>query len=104
MSRPAAYRRLWSHELKEIVIRIVVFNRSADYNPKSDPVVRVEAHPSSKARTVLRRRQSGRLQAEIAKDIAHETRATLKPFTDGFATSSSNGRAQCGLTARRLRR
>jgi hypothetical protein len=55
MSRPAAYRRLWSHELKEIVIRIAVFNRSADYNPKSDPVVRVEAHPSSKARTVLRR-------------------------------------------------
>lgn len=95
--------RCRSHELKEIVIRIAVFNRSADYNPKSDPVVRVEAHPSSKARTVLRRRQSGRLQAEIAKDIAHEIRAILKSFTDGFATSTSNGRVQYGLTGRRLR-
>ncbi len=41
-------------ELKEYVIGLEVFDRGASYDPRVDPIVRVEAPPPGEAESLLR--------------------------------------------------
>jgi hypothetical protein len=43
-------------ELKEYVIGVEVFDRGASYDPRIDPVVRVEASPPGEVESLLLRR------------------------------------------------